>query len=262
MNDPSILERVLRRDRAVTLVALLGASSIAWVFIITGAGLDMGPAPPMDMSGMTMRVAWVPSYVALMVAMWMGMMVAMMLPSAAPMVLLFATIERRRRGDAAFRATASFTGSYVLVWGAFALAATGLQWLLDRAELLSPQMATTSSLLAGGVLTAAGLYQFTPWKRACLRWCRSPIEFISRYWNSGPFAIGVRHGLYCVGCCWMLMLLLFVGGIMNLVWVAAIAAFILVEKVVPRAEWFNYAGGAALIAWGAWTLYSYALIHL
>lgn len=255
--EPSPIERLLRRDRAVTLSALLVASLLAWAYILSGVGMDMSSIE-MSMPGMAAHNPWTPSYFALMLAMWAVMMVAMMLPSAAPTVLLFATLERRRRQASPFGATALFTAAYVVVWSAFSIAATFLQWTLDRLTLLSPAMATTSGLTAGAVLVAAGAYQFTPLKQACLRSCRSPLEFISRYWNSGPFGTGLRHGVYCVGCCWMVMLLLFVVGIMNLIWVAVIAAFILAEKVAPRGAWLGYGVGTVLIAWGFWTLYVYA----
>ena len=257
----SALERLLRRDRAVTLSALLAASLLAWAYILSGAGMDMGSMEmTMSMSGMAMPELWTPAYFGLMLAMWAMMMMAMMLPSAAPMVLLFATIERRRRQSAPFVSTAAFTAAYVVVWSGFSLAATLLQWMLDKWALLSPAMATTSGLIAGSVLVAAGVYQYTPLKQACLRSCRSPLEFISTYWNIGPFRIGLRHGAYCVGCCWMLMLLLFVAGIMNLIWVAVIAAFILIEKTAPRGAGLGYAVGAVLIAWGAWILYAHATV--
>ena len=258
---PSTLERLLRHDRAVTLVALLVASVLAWVYILSGAGMDMSSMEmkTMPMLGMGMPHRWTAAYCALMLAMWAIMMVAMMLPSAAPMVLLFAAIERRRRQASPFAATAIFTAAYVSVWSGFSIAATLLQWLLDRSALLSPTMVTTNGLIAGAVLIAAGVYQFTPLKQACLRSCRSPLEFISGYWNSGPFRIGLRHGMYCVGCCWMVMLLLFVGGIMNLMWVAVIAAFVVAEKMAPRGPWLGYGVGAVLTAWGIWTLYVYAL---
>jgi predicted metal-binding membrane protein len=257
---PSTLERVLRRDRAVAMVALVAASLLAWAYILAGAGMDKASMDmnSMSMPGMAMPSAWTPAYFALMLAMWAIMMVAMMLPSAAPVILLFASIERRRRQTSPFAATAIFAAAYVVVWSAFSIAATLLQWTLDRWALLSPAMATTSGLMAGAVLIAAGLYQFTPLKQACLRSCRSPLEFISRYWNSGPFGIGLRHGLYCVGCCWMVMVLLFVGGIMNLIWVALIAAFILAEKAAPQGQWLGYGVGAALVAWGLWNLYAHA----
>jgi predicted metal-binding membrane protein len=257
VSDTSVLEQLLRRDRTVSLIALLAASLLAWTYLLFGPGMD---AQSMSMPNMVipMASAWSSSYFALMLAMWSIMMAAMMLPSAAPMILLFATVERRRRGSSPFPATAIFATAYVIVWVGFSVAAVLLQWQLDRLAMLSPSMATASAVLAGGALILIGAYQFTLWKQACLRNCRSPLEFITWHWNRGPFAIGLRHGIYCVGCCWMLMLLLFIGGVMNLLWVALIAAFVLAEKTLPRAEWLSYGAGAALIGWGGWTLFVHA----
>jgi predicted metal-binding membrane protein len=247
------LERVLKRDRTVTLVALLAVSLLAWAYIASGIGMDMDA---MAMPEMAMPADWTPSYFALMLAMWVMMMVAMMLPSAAPMVLLFATVERRRHGVTPFRATALFASAYLIVWAVFSLVSTVFQWQLDRFAQLTPMLATANALVAAIVLITAGVYQFTPLKQACLRGCRSPIEFVSRYWNRGPFGIGLVHGLYCLGCCWMLMLLLFVGGAMNLLWVALIAAFIFAEKIAPHGKWVSYIAGMALITGAAWVLYA------
>ncbi|HEU5017886.1 MAG TPA: DUF2182 domain-containing protein [Pseudolabrys sp.] len=247
----SALERVLRRDRAVALAALLGVSLLAWTYLAAGIGMDM---KSMSMPDMAMPLDWTPARFGLMFVMWAIMMVAMMLPSAAPMVLLFATIERRRRAASPFRATASFASAYVAVWMSFSVAATVLQWQLDRLALLTPMIATANSVIASIALIAAGGYQFTPLKQACLRGCRSPIEFVCRYWNRGPFGIGLLHGLYCLGCCWMLMLVLFVGGVANLVCVALIASVVLVEKAVPQGKRVSYAVGLVLIGGGAWLL--------
>lgn len=259
VSDKSVLEQLLRRDRTVTLIALLTASLLAWAYLLFGPGMD---AQSMSMPNMVMPMAsaWTTSYFALMLAMWGIMMAAMMLPSAAPMILLFTTIERRRRGTSPFLATTIFAVAYVVVWMGFSGAAILLQWQLDRLAMLSPTMAATSALLSAIALIAIGAYQFTPWKQACLRNCRSPLEFITGHWNRGPFGIGFRHGIYCVGCCWMLMLLLFVGGVMNLLWVALIAAFILAEKTVPRGKWLSYGAGAALIGWGGWTVYAHVFL--
>jgi predicted metal-binding membrane protein len=255
----SALERVLRRDRTVTLIALLAASMLAWAYILSGARMDMESMSMPDMT-MPMTGNWTASYFALMLAMWGIMMVAMMLPSAAPMILLFASVERRRRDGSPLPATTLFVGAYVVVWIGFSVAATLLQWQLEFVALLSPVMASANALFAAIVLILAGLYQFTPLKQACLRGCRSPLEFISRFWSSGAFRMGLRHGLYCVGCCWMLMLLLFVGGVMNLLWVALIAAFILAEKIAPRGQWLSYGAGGALVCWGVWTLYTLSFV--
>jgi predicted metal-binding membrane protein len=253
----SALERVLRRDRAATLVALLAASLIAWAYIAAGIGMDR---EAMSMPDMPMPADWTPARFGLMFAMWAIMMVAMMLPSAAPMVLLFAVIERRRRAVPPFPATALFAGAYVLVWAAFSLAATALQWQLDRLALLTPMIATVNATVAATTLIAAGIYQFTPLKQACLRGCRSPLEFISRYWHRGPFGIGLLHGLYCLGCCWMLMLVLFVGGVMNLVCVALIAGVVLIEKLTPQGKWVGYPVGLVLVGGGVWLLFRPQLI--
>jgi len=252
--ERSTLERVLKRDRAVTLVGLLVALLLAWTYVIVSdIRMDMDA---MAMPEMRMSAHWTPAYFGLMFAMWAIMMVAMMLPSATPMVLLFATEERRRNGASPLRTTTLFASAYLLIWTGFSLVATVLQWQLDRFAQLTPMLAVANVVFAAIVLIAAGIYQFTPMKQACLRGCRSPIEFISRYWSRGPFGIGILHGLYCLGCCWMLMLLLFAGGVMNLLWVALIAAFVLLEKIVPYGKRVSYFAGMVLIAAGLWILYA------
>src|SRR5919106_531964 len=165
----SRLERLLKRDRAVIVAALLAASLLAWSYIAAGIGMDMDA---MAMPDMAMPADWTPAYFALMLAMWAVMMVAMMLPSAAPMVLLFATLERRRHAASPFWATTLFASAYLVVWSGFSLAATVFQWQLDRLAQLTPMLATTNAVLAAIVLIAAGAYQFTPLKQACLRGCR------------------------------------------------------------------------------------------
>ena len=207
-------------------------------------GMAMDPAMPMPWTGATF---------ALMTAMWAVMMVAMMLPGAAPMVLTYAALQRHRRQAAPHHATLLFALGYLAVWAGFSVLAATLQWQLDALALLSPAMATASTVLAGGALVIAGIYQLTPLKQGCLVRCRSPVEFLTRHRRSGPFGLGLRHGLFCLGCCWALMLLLFVGGVMNLAWVGAIALFVLLEKTVPGGRWLSRAAGVGLIAWGGWT---------
>jgi predicted metal-binding membrane protein len=186
-------------------------------------------------------------------------MIGMMLPSAAPMILTFANVNRKRhaRGQS-YVPTALFTAGYLLTWGGFSVAATLAQWALERAAALSPMDMTTDSPLLGGLLfLAAGLYQFTPVKQACLRFCRSPLDFALNHWRDGPggaLRMGMTHGLYCLGCCWVLMLLLFVGGVMNLLWVAGLGAVVLVEKLMPPGPWISRAGGVLLAACGVWLL--------
>ena len=248
----------LRRERVVVVSALLGVVILAWGYVLVGAGMSMH-----EMSGMPMarqQAAWTPGYAAVVSLMWAVMMAAMMLPSAAPMILLYDTIARRRelRGETAIGAGV-FALGYVLVWTAFSLVAVAIQLGLDRAALLSPMMSMTSRSVAGSVLIAAGVYQWTPLKQACLRRCRSPLEFLMTEWREGrkgALIMGLRHGAYCLGCCWMLMLLLFVGGIMNIVWIAGIAMFVLIEKVAPAGHWIGRVAGAAFVVWGTAILVS------
>jgi predicted metal-binding membrane protein len=186
------------------------------------------------------------------------MMVAMMLPSAAPTILLVASVLRRRREHASPAApTVVFVAGYLVVWMGFSGAAALAQWGLHQAALLSPAMASTSPVLGGILLLIAGVYQWLPVKSACLAHCRSPLAFLGRHWREGScgaLVLGVRHGLYCLGCCWALMTLLFVAGVMNLLWVAAIAALALVEKVVPTGPWLGRVAGLTLASWGLWML--------
>lgn len=250
MADAIALERLLRRDRAIVAVALASVVLIAWAYLLSGGGMEM---EAMDGMPMPAIASWSPSHFAVMFAMWAAMMAAMMLPSAAPMILLFSTISRRRFAQGGVAATGAFTLGYVAIWVVFSLAATTLQWALGEAALLSPAMKTSSAWLAGALLIAAGVYQWTPLKQACLRRCRSPLDFVLSFWREGDwggFVMGVRHALFCLGCCWALMLLLFVGGVMSLAWIAGIAAFVLVEKTAPGGHWIGRAAGAALVVWG------------
>lgn len=245
------LEGVLRRDRALVIGGLLIVVVLSWSYLLAGAGTMQ------EMDGMLMPMSagpWTVGHAALMLTMWVVMMVAMMLPSAAPMILLYANIARGRRARGERTSSAGiFALGYVAVWSTFSVVAVLLQFWLERAALLSPMMETTSIALAGSVLIAAGIYQWTPLKHACLQHCRSPLDFVLTHWREGSrgaFVMGLRHGLYCVGCCWMLMLLLFVGGIMNLAWIAGLAVFVLVEKLAPAGNWIGRAAGMLLMAWG------------
>jgi len=179
------------------------------------------------------------------------MMVAMMVPPASPMILLFARVNRQRReGENPAIPTALFLAAYLVVWSGFSAVATLAQWGLHSAALLSPMMVSTSPILGGLLLVGAGVFQWTSLKRACLVRCRSPLAFLLAEWRDGPrgaFLMGLRHGVYCLGCCWILMALLFVAGVMNLLWVATLAVFVLVEKVLPRGDLAGRLGGAALI---------------
>ncbi|MBI3196862.1 MAG: DUF2182 domain-containing protein [Rhodospirillales bacterium] len=191
----------------------------------------------------------------LLLVMWLVMMTGMMLPSAAPMILAFAKVNQNHRARGRpYVPTALFTAGYLLVWGGFGVAATLAQWALERAALLSAMDMTTDSRWLGGLLfVAAGLYQVTPVKQACLRLCWSPLDFVANHWrdgSGGALRMGMTHGLYCLGCCWVLMLLLFVGGVMNLLWVAALSAIVLAEKLLPPGPWFSRISSALLVAYG------------
>ncbi len=246
----SVLARALRYDRKLMASVLLIVVVLCWAYLVAGAGVMTAMTGKMVMA----PVAWTPAHALTMLAMWTIMMVAMMLPGATPMLLLFVTIGRARHSPLwRMAASGMFSLGYIAIWTAFSLAAVALQFALERTALLSPMMQTTSTVLAGTVLIAAGIYQWTPLKHACLRHCRSPLDFVLTHWREGlrgAFAMGFRHGVYCLGCCWVLMLLLFVGGVMNLVWIAGLALLVLLEKLAPAGYWIGWATGAALVVWG------------
>ena len=238
------------RDRLAILAALGGVTTLAWAYL-AGLGSDIG-------SMMELR-PWSGRDFALMFLMWSVMMVGMMVPTAAPMVLIYAAVARRAAPDRSFLApTAVFVSGYVAMWTLFSFAATAAQWQLEGAALVSPMMVSTSPLLGAGLLVAAGIYQWTPIKDTCLRHCRAPAHFIAEHWRAGPWGalrMGVRHGAFCLGCCWVLMGLLFVGGVMNLLWVAAITAFVLLEKLLPVGARSGRLAGVALVALGGFMLW-------
>jgi predicted metal-binding membrane protein len=265
-----ILESLLLRDRLVVIAGLLAVIAAAWTWILLGAGTGMNaPEGLSDMAGMNgmsgmgsmagmpsalAPAVWTPAYAALILSMWWVMMIAMMLPSAAPMLLLFARVNRKERsGERPYVPTAVFAGGYLSVWAGFSAAATALQWNLERIGLLSSTMAASSLWLGAAILVATGAWQLTPIKSVCLRHCRSPLSFLSHSWRSGylgAFRMGLGHGAYCLGCCWFLMSLLFFGGIMNLYWIIGLAIFILIEKTMPMGQWFGRIIGMGLVAWG------------
>jgi predicted metal-binding membrane protein len=230
-------------ERAVVALSLTGVVALAWLWLWRhSAALPM----PMAMG------------VALAFAMWIVMMAGMMLPSAAPAILLYAAMVRRHaeRGSA-LAATWIFVAGYLLVWAGFSLGAALVQAALQHAALLDPMMASSSRVLSALLLAAAGVYQFTPLKDRCLSKCREPLAFFMTHWRAGAagaLRMGMSHGAHCVGCCAMLMLLLFAVGVMNLAWVAAIAAFVLVEKLLPAGRLTARFAGVALLVLGAATL--------
>jgi len=267
--DPTVLERVLRRDRLILSGALAAVVAISWIWLVLGAGTGMstigitrGTGMPEVGAMMMEPAAWTTGYAGLMFAMWWVMMAAMMLPSATPTLLLFARVNRNEKGGGhPYVPTAIFAAGYLAAWGGFSALATGLQWSLERFGLLSPMMVTTSYRLGGAILLLAGLWQLTPFKNVCLRHCRSPLSFLVQGWRPGGWGalrMGLEHGTYCLGCCWFLMGLLFFGGIMNLFWIAGLAGFVLLEKTIPFGHWFGRAAGIAAAAGGVAMLASAA----
>lgn len=248
--------RLLRHDRILVLAGLSGVIAGAWLYLLLGAGIGVGG---MDMarSAMTMpamSLAWTPAYAALMLSMWAVMMAAMMLPSAAPTILLVSALAgKTAAGGRGAPGAAAFALGYLSVWACFSIAATLLQFGLSRFGLLSQAMASRNGAVSALILIAAGLYQWTPLKRACLVHCRSPLEFLVRYWRKGMWreaACGFRHGMFCLGCCWMLMGLLLVGGLMNLLWIVGLALLVLIEKTLARGDRVGRVTGIALVGWG------------
>jgi predicted metal-binding membrane protein len=263
------LAAVLRRDRAIVIAALATLTALAWAYLWWLADdMEMGG---MEMSGFRMipsgmglmapaAAPWKGIEFAFVFAMWAVMMIGMMTPSAAPMIMVYARVGRQAAQQGKpLAASAYFVAGYLLAWIGFALLATSAQWALDRSGLLTPTMAGANDVFGGTVLIAAGLYQWTPLKDACLRQCQAPFWFIQRHGGfragaRGALALGLRHGGYCIGCCWALMALLFVAGVMNVVWIAALAILVLAEKVIPAGRVLSRIAGAGLAAAGVWLL--------
>ena len=259
MSIDKVVEGAVKRDKVFVLVALTAVIALSWSYVLTGAGMNM-TAPEMtelaSSGGMAkmMPAVWDTGYAALMFFMWWIMMIAMMLPSATPMVLLFAAINRKQKEKGnPYVATTLFASAYLIVWAGFSIVAVALQWGLEALALLSPMLISASIVLGGGLLLAAGIYQLTPIKQACLKKCRSPVQFIMTGWRNGSdgaFYMGVEHGAYCVGCCWFLMGLLFFGGVMNLYWIIGLSVIVLIEKTIPGGRWVSYFLGVVLIVCG------------
>jgi predicted metal-binding membrane protein len=231
-----LTSRLLRRERLIVAGGVTLLVFLCWWLIIDGAGMPEG-----------MAAMQAPPFAALAL-MWWLMMLAMMLPSAAPAVLLYARVRHMGNGHADIAATWVFLAGYVVVWLAFSIVTAFAQTLLT-----GPSMALDNRVAEGAVLMCAGLYQLSPLKAACVKQCRSPADFISRYWQprwDGAVRLGMRHGLYCLGCCWMLMALLFVGGVMNLIWVVGLTLIVAIEKLARRGQLIGRATGVALAAWG------------
>ena len=267
--DRTLLEAALRRDRLVVVGTLGVMIALAWVYVLwLAADMDMGG---MDMSGLRVIPAgtgmmapalapWNGMEFAFVFAMWAVMMVGMMMPSAAPIILVYARVGRQAAISAKpFAATGWFAAGYLLAWTGFALIATAVQWALDRAALLDPTMTNVSNVLGGLVLIVVGAYQWTSVKDVCLTKCQSPFLFIQQYGGfrsdiAGSLVLGLRHGAYCVGCCWVLMALLFVVGVMNVLWMALLALLILLEKIAAIGRLIARVAGVGFVIAGVWLL--------
>ncbi|NAO97189.1 DUF2182 domain-containing protein [Halomonas sp. MG34] len=246
------------RERLLTWLALITLSILAWGYLIMHG---MHAQMPMD-GGMASASDNGMSLLVTVTLMWSVMMVAMMLPSASPMLLTFLRIHQQREREAgASAATWVFIAGYLAVWLAFAVAAAIMQWALQQSALLSSSMGHVTPLLGGALLVTAGAFQFSDLKQACLNKCRSPLSFLMTEWregNGGALIMGLRHGAYCTGCCWALMLLMFVGGVMSLVWMAGLALYFLAEKLLPQAERISQISGFLLAGVGVIILLSAA----
>lgn len=270
----ALIARVLERERLVVLSCLLAVTGLAWLYLLAdsarmGEMAGMNPATMPDaamtapggtasgeMSGAS--PAWAAGPLVMTFLMWSVMMVGMMLPSAAPAILLFFGIARNRGGRAGLVPSAlAFTAGYVVLWIAFSALAAVLQTWLEELRLLTPMLRSASAAMTGLLLIGAGIYQWLPVKEACLRQCRAPLQTFLFHWRPGAvgaFRMGAEHGLYCLGCCWALMLLLFTAGVMNLLWVALIAALVFAEKLLPMGPAFARGSGLLMAAAGFYWL--------
>ena len=282
--ETSRIEQLLLKDRLIISTAMAGIFLIAAIYTLLGVGMPMSalemtmadgmvtsmPVMSSDtgindqgMAKMMMPAVWSARYAVLVFLMWWVMMIAMMTPSVAPIILLQAraarhAIAKGAENASALRQTGAFAAGYLLIWLAFSGAATFLQWALEAGGLLSAMtMGSQSTWLSAALLFAAGAYQLSPIKNFCLRHCQAPATFLSRHWRpgtGGAIRMGLVHGAYCVGCCWALMALLFVGGVMNPIWVLALATIVLLEKIGPYGAIIGKAGGGLLLLWSGATL--------
>ena len=244
------IEGVIARQRPIVAGALAIVTALAWAYLLAGAGTGMSPRamttwhfPPSETT-LFGPAGWTLSYGVMMIVMWFVMMVAMMVPSAAPMIMMYARVHIQAQkqgqvpgGPGAPVPTLSFALGYLTCWLAFSVAATALQFALEHARLIDGMwMWSLNRYFTAGLLIAAGLYQLSPLKNVCLAACRSPAAFLAGKFKAdatGAFLLGVKHGAYCLGCCWPLMLLLFAGGVMNLIWIAGLTILVLIEKLSP-----------------------------
>ncbi len=250
MTAVSKIEIVAKQERLIVLAGLA---------LVTAAGLFL----TLRLGDMLMMpdifAGSVIAYAVLLFLMWWTMMMAMMLPSAAPAILTYASVSRKLSGRSASASSpAVFAAGYAAVWSAFSAVATALQLLTSQQIAMSMMMAVTSAVIGGILLVAAGLYQLSPFKRACLRKCQMPLMYFARNWQKGrigAFRMGLSHGLNCVGCCWVLMGLLFYGGVMELRWIMGLALYVAAEKLIPAGNRLSHISGAFLVGWGIYTLF-------
>lgn len=246
---------VARRDRIIVLGSVACLAALAWAYTIyLGNDASSGSGA----MAMPMNMGWSFGDFVFMFVMWAVMMVAMMLPSVTPTVMIYERVRAKREETGRpFVPTAGFVSGYLLAWVGFSVAATALNWWLHESGGLTSMMGRVGPTLGGSLLILAGLFQWTPLKDACLEHCRSPMGFLTTHWREGTLGavqMGLHHGTYCLGCCWILMLLLFVLGIMNLAWIAVLTIVVLAEKLLPSGRPISRGLGAVLIAWGFWLI--------
>ena len=248
------LQQLLKRDRLPIMLGLVILLAWSWWYTIDMAKMANANCPMLAKSAK----AWTPSYFFMMLEMWVVMMMAMMLPSVTPMILMFASVHhKRRQQQKPFVSTGFFLAGYLIAWAGFSAVATILQWWLQNLSLLSPAMSSTNTILGGVILLCAGLFQFTSLKRTCLLHCSNPLDFIITNWREGKggaLIMGLHHGSFCIGCCWLLMALLFVVGVMNIAWVILLSIFVLLEKLLKNNNWLRYIAGGFFILWSIITM--------
>ncbi len=253
LRPATALAPTMRRDRAVVLWSLLGLAALAWLYLVR---LSSGMGQAAGQLTMPNRLAWSAADFTLALGQWAVMMLAMMLPSIAPLAWTYVALRRAQPEPGRVYILAGLlTAGYLAVWLAFSLLATTIQWGLRAVALALPASSTTGVVLGGVFLVATGLFQWSPLKHACLARCRSPQGFFTAYWQEGGWGawrMGLRQGVLCAGCCWLLMGLMLLAGAMNLWWMGALAALILAEKIAPSGEWVGRAAGVLLAAWGVW----------
>lgn len=252
---PTLLESALRCERLSAVVLLVILPVFSWIWIVVMARDMYGPMSGAGAWMMTAR--WDVPHLLLLWAMWAVMMTGMMVPSASPLVLLYGAAARRSAQRTATRQTYALAAGYLIAWAAFSLGATVLQRALASLLLVSPMMEAVNSRVSASLLLAAGVYQWTPLKHACLRQCRSPVGFLMGRWRngwSGALRMGLEHGASCVGCCWAVMLLLFAGGVMNVLVIAGLTAFVAFEKLAPLGRYGARITGGLMVAAGLWML--------